>query len=43
METRLRRLYEEGKLTKDEIVKAVIKGWITPEIYEAITGEPVES
>ena len=33
---RLKRLYQEGKITKDELHKAVDKGWITEEQYKEI-------
>lgn len=43
MYERIKRLYEEGKLNKQGIANAVLKGWITPEQYEGITGEPYEA
>ncbi len=33
---RLKRLYQEGKLTKAQLQKAVDKGWITKEQYKEI-------
>ena len=39
MYARIKRLYDTGKLTKDGVKNAVIKGWITAEQYETITGE----
>ena len=39
MYARIKRLYDTGKLTKDGVRNAVIKGWITAEQYEEITGE----
>lgn len=39
MYARIKRLYENGKLTKDGVRNAVVKGWITEEQYEKITGE----
>ena len=33
---RLKRLYEEGKITQDGINNAVTKGWITQEQAEEI-------
>lgn len=38
----LKRLYTEGRLTKEGLANAVIKGWITAEQYQEITGEPYE-
>lgn len=35
----LTRLYNNGSLTKEAIAERVDKGTITPEDYEAITGE----
>lgn len=35
----LTRLYESGKLTKEQIAERVEKGTITPDDYEQITGE----
>lgn len=40
MYERIKRLYEEGKLDKNGVRNAVIKGWITKEQYKEITGEP---
>lgn len=40
MYNRIKRLYEQGKLDKNGVKNAVIRGWITPEQYEEITGEP---
>lgn len=37
MYKRLKRLYEEGRLTKEELQNAVIKGWITNEQLQEIT------
>ena len=39
----LTRLYESGKLDKEQIGERVEKGSITPEEYEKITGEAYES
>jgi len=36
----LKRLYEKGRLTKDQIKGRVQKGTITEDEYEYITGEP---
>lgn len=36
----LKRLYNEGRLSKEGVANAVTKGWVTPEQYEEITGEP---
>lgn len=38
----LTRLYNGGKLTKEQIAQRVEKGTITPEDYEYITGENYE-
>ena len=38
----LKRLYEKGRLTKEQIRERVEKGTITEEEYEYITGEPYE-
>lgn len=35
----LTRLYENGKLSKEQIAERVEKGTITPDDYEQITGE----
>ena len=35
----LKRLYEKGRLTKEQIVERIEKGSITAEEYEYITGE----
>lgn len=35
----LKRLYEKGKLTKEDIALRVVKGTITAEEYKYITGE----
>lgn len=37
MYKRLKRLYEEGRLTKEELKNAVTKGWITNEQLQEIT------
>lgn len=36
---RIKRLYNTGKLTKDGVRNAVVKGWITEAEYQTITGE----
>jgi hypothetical protein len=38
MYARIKRLYDTGKLKKDGVRNAVVKGWITAEQYEKITG-----
>jgi len=43
MYERIKRLYEEGKLDKKGVANAVKKGWITPDEYKEITGEPYEA
>ncbi len=39
MYKRLKKLYEDGRLTKTGMKNAVKKGWITEAEYEEITGE----
>ena len=39
MYDKLKKLYEEGKLTKAGLKNAVNKGWITAVQYTEITGE----
>ncbi len=39
MYNRLKRLYEAGRLTKEQLHKAVDNGWITEEEYQEIIGE----
>lgn len=39
MEERLRRLYNEGKLTAQELENAITKGWITEEQFNSIINE----
>ncbi len=36
MKNRLKRLYNEGKITAVELANAVINGWITQEDYDEI-------
>lgn len=36
----LKRLYEAGRLTKEQVKERVAKGTITEGDYEKITGEP---
>lgn len=36
---RLRRLYESGQLSKDGLKNAVVKGLITEDEYQQISGE----
>jgi len=43
MYERINRLYEEGKLDKQGVANAVMRGWITSTQYEEITGEPYEA
>lgn len=37
---KVKRYYEDGRWKKSQVRDAVIKGWITAEEYEEITGEP---
>ena len=39
---KVKRYYDEGLWTKSMVANAVVKGWITSEEYEIITGEPYE-
>ena len=39
----INRLYKAGRLTKEQVADRVAKGSITPEEYEEITGELLES
>lgn len=42
MYDRLKKLYEEGSLSKTGLKNAVKRGWITAAQYELITGEIYE-
>ena len=35
---RLKKLYDEGRITTEGLQKAVTKGWITQEEYDYIIG-----
>ena len=39
---RLKRLYEAGRVTREQIADRVEKGTVSAEEYEVITGEPYE-
>lgn len=39
---RLKRLYNEGRLTVDGLENAVARGWITEDQKKQITGEDTE-
>lgn len=39
MYNRLKRLYEAGRLTKEQLHRAVDNGWITEDEYKEIVGE----
>lgn len=39
----LKRLYEKGRLTKEQIAERVERGTITAEEYAYIVGEPYEA
>lgn len=41
MEERLRRLYNEGKLTIQELENAISKGWLTEEQFNDIVNKGV--
>jgi uncharacterized XkdX family phage protein len=36
----IKRYYDMGKYTKEQVKIFVKAGWITPEQYQEITGEP---
>ncbi len=36
----LQRLYKQGRLPKDGVANAVLKGWITEAQFQEITGDP---
>lgn len=38
----IKEWYETGKWKKKAVKNAVIRGWITAEEYEEITGEPYD-
>lgn len=38
----LKRLYEAGRVTREQIANRVEKGTVSAEEYEVITGEPYE-
>lgn len=38
----LKRLYESGRVTREQIADRVEKGTVSVEEYEVITGEPYE-
>lgn len=40
--TKVKRYYDEGLWSKRQVHDAVVKGWITAEEYEIITGETYE-
>lgn len=39
---KVKRYYDEGLWSKAMVANAVVKGWITAEEYEIITGESYE-
>ena len=39
---KVKRYYDEGLWSKAMVANAVVKGWITANEYEIITGEPYE-
>lgn len=39
---KVKKYYDEGLWSKTMVANAVVKGWITAEEYEIITGEPYE-
>ena len=40
---KVKKWYDSGRWTKEMVHNAVTEGWITPEEYEEITGEPYEA
>lgn len=38
----MKRLYEAGRVTREQIANRVEKGTVSAEEYEVITGEPYE-
>ena len=40
---KVKNYYEKGLWSIDRVHNAVVKGWITPEEFEEITGQPYES
>lgn len=42
MKERLKKLYQEGRLSGAGIANAVERGWLTAAEYEEITGEAYE-
>lgn len=43
MFNRIKRLYDQGKLDKNGVKNAVLRGWITEDQYKEITGEVYET
>lgn len=39
---KVKNYYDKGLWNKTMVANAVVKGWITAEEYEIITGEPYE-
>ncbi|MVB11091.1 Phage uncharacterized protein [Caprobacter fermentans] len=39
----LKRLYDSGRLPKENLKKAIPLGWITADDYKTITGEEYEA
>lgn len=39
---KVKSYYDKGLWTTEMVANAVVKGWITAEEYEEITGEPYE-
>ncbi len=40
---RIKRFYDQGYWTKQQVADAVVYGQITPAEYESITGEPYQN
>lgn len=40
---KVKKYYDDGLWNKTKVKNAVTKGWITPEEYFLITGEPYEA
>lgn len=43
MINRIKRLYDQGKLDKNGVKNAVLRGWITEDQYKEITGDEYET
>jgi len=39
----VKKYYDSGRWSFNAVKNAVVKGWITPEEFEEITGQPYEA